>query len=118
MKNKYTGALGENFAETYLKNKGHTILYRNYKCRFGEIDIISSFKNILCFTEVKTRTSIDFGLPCEAVNFYKKKKIKTAALSYLNEKKIISDMLRFDVIEIYLYKDLTLKNINLIENAF
>jgi len=55
-KNIELGKLGEELAVTYLQSLGHTILFQNYRNRFGEIDIISSFEEVLYCIEVKYRT--------------------------------------------------------------
>lgn len=114
------GKCGEDFACEYLKKNKYKILERNYKNKFGEIDIIASFKNAVVFFEVKTRFSAKFGKPYEAVNFYKQKKITTAAKLYLVKNGQYYSDVRFDVIEIYgAFTDgkFEAEQINHIENA-
>lgn len=118
LNNKDLGYLGEDFASQYLKKNNYNILIRNYKCLEGEIDIICSYKGLLCFVEVKTRKNTLYGLPCEAVNNKKKYKIKRSALSYINSSKRFFSNIRFDVLEVYVNENLSLKSINFIENAF
>ena len=67
------GKLGEELAVGYLQKQNYKIIERNFECRQGEIDIIALDKNELVFIEVKTRTSIKYGKPAEAVNQIKKK---------------------------------------------
>ena len=74
---------GEQRAAEYLKSHGYEILARNYRCRAGEIDIIASKGRVLCIAEVKTRSSTEFGLPCEAVDERKKQRIRRAAQAFL-----------------------------------
>ena len=70
--NKNIGELGENVACEFLIKNGYKIICRNYRNKYGEIDIIASFKNEVVFIEVKTRKSLRYGFPAEAVNAQKK----------------------------------------------
>ena len=113
------GRLGEEVAMRYLQDKGHDVVKTNYKNRYGEIDIITQDGEYTVFVEVKTRTSINYGNPSEAVNFYKKKHMKKCAQYYLYPDKYETAM-RFDIVEIIGYMsggDLKITNINHIENA-
>ena len=71
-----TGMWGEIFATRYLRDRGYEILSTNYVCRFGEIDIIAMKDGVMSFVEVKTRQSLKFWHPREAVNYYKQQKIR------------------------------------------
>ena len=98
--NKLKGQCGEDIASEVLKKKGYKILNRNYKNQIGEIDIIAKQKDTLVFVEVKTRSSEKFGIPSEAVTYYKKQKIVNTAKMYLLESP--TDLnIRFDIIEVY-----------------
>ena len=57
------GNQGELLAKKHLQNKGYTFLEKNYRTKFGEIDLIFQSKNTVVFVEVKTRTKLDQGLP-------------------------------------------------------
>ena len=115
------GNKGEEIAYKFLKSSGYKILLTNYQKRIGEIDIIASKKECLHFIEVKTRTikSVEmYGLPEEAVNFYKKKKLIRTALFYLSENKFSDDkQWQIDVISIILDTANNKAKINHIENA-
>ena len=115
------GNKGEEIAYKFLKSSGYKILLTNYQKRIGEIDIIASKKECLHFIEVKTRTikSVEkYGLPQEAVNFYKKKKLIRTALFYLSENKFSDDkQWQIDVISIILDTANNKAKINHIENA-
>ena len=110
------GKIGEELALKFLKDKGFKILETNWRySRLGEIDIIALDKEILTFIEVKTRSSVNFGYPIEAVNKTKIDKIRTIAGIYLNEKPDIKHKgVRFDCVgvilkdkpEITYYKDI------------
>ncbi len=95
------GEKGEELAVRFLKQKGYKIIKQNYKTRIGEIDIIAMDGNALVFIEVKTRESIEYGLPFEAVNSAKKRKIANVALLYLKRFKEEAPPCRFDVVSIY-----------------
>jgi len=62
------GHEGEQIACKFLKKRGYKVIEKNYKCKYGEIDIIAVEKNVLCFIEVKSRRSIEYGLPEEYVD--------------------------------------------------
>lgn len=101
-RNQEIGKLGEDLAEEYLRNKEYKILQRNYRCRQGEMDIIAKDKEEIVFIEVKTRTTVNFGRPAEAVNYIKREHLQTIARYYLYTNKITKIAIRFDVVEIYL----------------
>lgn len=111
------GKLGEDLAAQYLVENGYQILNRNYRCSFGEIDIIAQHNKELVFLEVKTRTSTVFGLPQESVTHSKQKRIKKIALQYLSEEGLKGRGIRFDVVGVLLNKTGGNK-IELIPNAF
>jgi putative endonuclease len=114
--NKKKGAFGEMLAGKYLENKGYNILNTNYRCQYGEIDIIAGFEGLICFIEVKYRKSLKFGMPREAVTKAKQLKIKETAAFYILENEISDTSFRFDVIEITDENNIT--QITHIEGAF
>lgn len=116
--NKLIGSFGENIAKDYLTNAGYSKLICNYYCKFGEIDFIGWDNEILCFIEIKSRYSLLFGSPCEAVTYSKAQRIKKIAQFYLCKCKIYNINVRFDVLEVNLnYKNNDIL-INLIRDAF
>ena len=97
------GRYGEDLACKSLQAKGYKILKRNFRCRrFGEIDIVASKAGVLSFIEVKTRASLRYGMPAEAVTLAKQRKIYRVAQYYLQCEGLTSriPMLSFDVVEI------------------
>lgn len=116
--NKTIGDLGESIAEEYLSYIGYKIITKNFRCKIGEIDLIGIDKKYLCFIEVKTRRSEKYGLPCEAVNYKKMKKIYKVANIYILKNKIYNYNFRFDIVEIRLNIRQNTKSIKLIKNAF
>jgi len=114
---KNLGKDGEKAAISFLKEKGYQILEKNYRCRLGEIDIVAKDKEKIVFVEVKTRSSLIFGLPQEAVNHSKQLRLTRLALAYLSHHKLKDVPCRFDVVSI-LMKDKKPEKIQLITNAF
>ncbi len=112
------GRAGEVFACNYLKNKGITIIARNYRNRLGEIDIIARDGEYLCFVEVKTRTGSSAGFPAESVNKAKQRKISQTACGYLKQHGLKNVNCRFDVVCVMLNQELELEDLEFIENAF
>lgn len=66
--NKITGNRGEDLAAGFLENKGYLIIERNFRTRFGEIDIVCLDGQILVFVEVKTKIGHNFGEPEDMVS--------------------------------------------------
>lgn len=94
------GKLGEEMAVEFLEKAGYEILERNWVFQKAEIDIIAKKAGIVAIVEVKTRSSIEFGLPQE---FVKPKKIQLLVKA-VNEYITISDLdveVRFDIIAIH-----------------
>ena len=96
----FFGRYGESLAEGFLKQKGYKIVDRNYRCKYGEIDLIAYDKKCLVFIEVKTRSSLAFSYPSEAITGLKKRKIIQTSLNYIKEKGLKDVNCRFDVISI------------------
>ncbi len=83
--NVIKGRAGEKIAEDYLKRSGYKIIEKNWHySKNAEIDIIAAENNTLVFVEVKTRTTLNFGHPFEAINNSKLHKIYTAIYAYMN----------------------------------
>jgi len=101
--NSYTrdfGGYGEKLGATHLKEQGYQILIKNYRTKYGEIDIIATKNNCIYFFEVKTRSSDRYGKPYEAVNFNKIEHIKRAAYHYLLQKNVKNSKLKIGIISI------------------
>ena len=105
------GFLGESRAVKFLKKGGYEILHRNFRCPFGEVDIIAQKEDVLCFIEVKTRSNDYFGEPNQAVDRTRQRRYINSARYYFTDREIDCTV-RFDIIEI------TKAGINHIENAF
>lgn len=99
-KSNELGAWGEEKAAAFLKKQGLRILERNYRCRYGELDIIAEDDDFLIFAEVRLRKSTRFGTPEETVDARKQQKLRLAAESYLQEHPTMKQP-RFDVVALY-----------------
>ena len=84
MDKKLTGQLGEDLAVDFMEGRGYSILHRNWRYKYAEVDIIASRKGTLHFVEVKTRTGYGFGAPEIKVDKKKLTLLKTAAEGYLH----------------------------------
>ena len=94
------GRWGEGVAAEYLRRKRYTIAAANYRCRFGEIDLIAENRKYLIFVEVKLRKNARFAEAMEFVDAKKQERIRQTAELYLAEHETQKQP-RFDVIEIY-----------------
>jgi len=74
--NKTVGERGEKLAREHLQILGYTIIGKNYRTKWGEIDIIAKDKDIVVFVEVKTKTNNTYGEPWEMVNQWKIEQVK------------------------------------------
>lgn len=101
MNKRGVGTEYEQKAVQALKDRGVEILACNYRNRYGEIDIIAREKSCICFIEVKYRTSKNYGIPEEAVDYRKKATIHKVADYYRMNNGIGEwEEIRFDVIAI------------------
>ena len=94
------GPWGESLAADYLRKKRYRIIACNYKCRYGEIDLIAQTRREIVFVEVKLRKTDDYVQAREYVGWQKQKRLRTTAELWLQANP--TDLQpRFDVIEIY-----------------
>ena len=120
-KNQELGKQGEALARKLFEENGFCVIWQNYRCKIGEIDLICEKDKLLVFCEVKCRRSIVFGIPAEAVDAKKKRHIRRVASWYLSQKMCINRLyndydMRFDIVEVVFVNDVY--EINHIENAF
>jgi putative endonuclease len=110
------GQKGEEIAVRHLKKEGYKIIATNYRNKLGEIDIIAQDKDTIVFAEVKTRRSVQFGNPKQAVTIQKQKKISMVALYYLKATGQSTARARFDVVGVISNRDKP--QVEIIKNAF
>ncbi len=114
---KTAGDQGETLAGQYLERRGYTILNRQWRCRFGELDLVArSPEGVLCFVEVKRRGPGSIGLPREFVDGRKQERLRRAANLYIGVHGLDSPA-RFDVAEVYEGKDGAFR-VEYLEDAF
>ncbi len=95
------GHLGEDIARRYLEKKGYFIVDQNYKNKYAEIDLIVKDKDSLVFVEVKTRINEHFGIPEDAINRNKLRRLIRNAQVYMMRKNYDLDF-RIDAVCIVL----------------
>jgi putative endonuclease len=78
------GAQAEQTAAQYLQRQGLRLLHSNYRCRFGEIDLILKDRDTLVFAEVRMRSRSDFGGAAASIDARKQNKLILAAQHYLS----------------------------------
>ena len=111
------GEKGECLAAEYLTEQGYEVVARNFRTRFGELDIIAQKDGFLALVEVKLRKNARYGAACEAVDLAKQRRLIFAAEEWLSNHPIALQP-RFDVIEVYLPDDADTPLIHHLENAF
>ena len=90
------GAAGEEAVARWYRRRGYRVIARNWRCADGELDLVVRKGRTLVFCEVKTRSSLAFGHPAEAVTAAKQRRIRGLAIRYLDGNRHRGD-LRFDV---------------------
>ncbi len=108
------GKKGEDIAAKYLETHGYRILDRNYTTDIGEVDLFVTDEHTLISVEVKSRLSLEYGTPAEAVGHEKVKKISQVTAQYIKRFRLFGVPIRFDIVEVYLADN----TVNHIKNAF
>ena len=98
-KHNVLGKQGEEYAAQYLEKEGYEILDRNWMSGHKDLDIVTVKDNTLVFVEVKTRSSMDWGDPEDAVTDKKIRSIVHSADAYIRYNCLDMDV-RFDIISI------------------
>jgi putative endonuclease len=96
------GRTGERLAMEQLIKQGYQVIERNFRCRYGEVDLIAEEDAELVFVEVKTRRGNAYGLPEEAVTPVKQRHLMQAALYYLDLHNCAERPWRIDVVAVQL----------------
>ena len=117
MDRQQVGKLGEEAARKFLKKRGYRIRETGFRCRHGEIDIITQKKDCLVFVEVRTKSNLEFGTPEESITQVKKERLIASALTYTTTHENLPPLWRIDVIAIELNDKGKVERIEHIENA-
>ena len=112
------GQQGELLAQKYLQHQQYVILQKNFRCKFGELDIIAKDHHIVVFVEVRTKTSTVYGPAYNSVTPSKQKQVKRVALFYISKYNLVNTQFRFDVIGITLDPQTGHHHLEHIQNAF
>jgi putative endonuclease len=117
--NHATGRRGEEAAYFYLRRRGYMVVARNFRTphRRGEIDLIGWDRDVLCFVEVKTRTSHEIKPAEAAVDMSKQRELAAVARQYLRHLPDCRQW-RFDVISVYYEGQSACPGFELFQNAF
>ena len=110
------GRAGERAAVQYLTRAGYVILARNYRCLFGEIDLVALERRTIAFVEVKARRDGAVMSPLESVTRRQQQRIGRAAVHYLTRHRLLDRAARFDIVGVWL--DGAAPRCELVRNAF
>lgn len=111
------GRWGENIAVDYLKSIGYSIVDRNVRTPYGELDIVADSNDLLIFVEVKTRTTTSYGMPEAGVTEQKRKHIIDSVEFFFQEHPDLERDWRIDVIAIRGKKNTNKLEITHFQNA-
>jgi putative endonuclease len=125
-KHNETGSTGERVAAKYLENKGFFIIDRNYRKKWGELDIIAQKDNVLHFVEVKTVSRKSYGgkfeqevnnyRPEDNMHPWKLQRLRRALQTYLLEKYKTDPVWQFDLACVFLDQEKRVAKVKFIEN--
>ena len=94
------GLYGERLAGNYLQSLGYEILERNWRCSFGEIDLIALDKSRWVFVEVKTRNGSGYGHPLEAINDAKLSRLRKLVSEFCRTRQLSGIEVRIDAVSV------------------
>lgn len=118
VRRKRLGQKGEEAAARYLDQQGYRVLCRNYSCAIGEIDLVALDKGVIVFVEVRSHSSLKYGLPQESVTKHKQHKLRQLAWYYLIAHGKTESCCRFDVIGVLFDEEGAVSRLDHITNAF
>jgi putative endonuclease len=98
------GQRAERIAASQIAQMGYRLWQTNFRCRYGEIDIIAWDGDCLAFVEVRSHYSRDFGTPRESIAARKQSRLSMTAQVFLSENNLHEATCRFDVVEVVFAK--------------
>lgn len=111
------GRTGERLAAEELTGRGYRMLEKNFRCEYGEIDLVAEDGQDLVFVEVKTRRGTSYGLPEEAITLRKRQKLLQVALYYLDLHACAERSWRVDVVAVQMSQQGVLQEIRVYQHA-
>jgi len=117
MDRRGVGKFGEQVAARFLRRRGYRILYQNWRCFLGEIDVVAKDRGFLVFVEIKTRTSGAFGSGCAAVGWAKQQKLIRLSRVFMKRYGLADVPCRIDIVSIDMDRDNRLLGCELIRDA-
>jgi putative endonuclease len=115
---QFLGRQGEEEATAYLVKQGYKIIQRNFRCPWGEIDIIAQKGPVLVFIEVRSYKTNNFGLPQESIKRAKQKKVRQVASFYLKKAGQLEMPVRLDVLALKFNQKNEVTQLTHLKNAF
>lgn len=94
------GRRGEQVAADWLEQQGYRVIDRNWRCTAGELDLVLRCARTLVFAEVKTRSSLEFGHPFEAITFEKGARLRRLAALWCREHGPVAGQIRIDAVAV------------------
>ncbi|WP_432836144.1 YraN family protein [Dactylosporangium sp. CA-092794] len=109
--NQLVGGFGERLACRYLVSQGLVLLDRNWRSRAGELDVVARDGADVVFVEVKTRRSVRYGTPAEALVPAKVRRLRNLARMWLATNDVRYDRVRFDVISVLVGRSIAVQHL-------
>ena len=118
MDRRARGRAGEDAVAAALAARGHVILCRNVRTRYGEIDLVTADREVLVFVEVKTRTGDDYGRPLEAIEARKQRRLARLARAFMQDRGLSNRACRFDTAAVLMTRDGGILRVEIVPDAF
>ena len=99
------GTWGEEVAGRFLQKKGYELVANNYRCAYGEVDIVAKDGDELVFVEVRTRRGSNFGTPEESITRHKLQRLLATCQEFVQQHDLESAEWRADLVTIHVVRD-------------
>lgn len=116
-KKQWLGKRGESLAADKLRSLGYDIIARNFRCAYGEVDIVARHGDAVVFVEVRARRGDSFGTPAESVTPQKKQRLIATAQTFLQQNQLSESSWRIDFVSVQFQHGESSPHIEVIENA-